>query len=72
MSKDAFKIENTLSTAADKGCIRATIFAAADQCGNAFKCSIHQDIISTNGDVSAAFAFTVEAQISNCSKCFGH
>ena len=59
MSKDAFKIENALSTAVNEGWIRATIIAAADQCDNAFECLIHQGIISTSGDVSAAFAIYV-------------
>ena len=56
MLKVSVKIEKTLSTAPDEGWIRATIFAAADQCDNSSECSTHRDITSTSGDVSIAFA----------------
>ena len=69
-AKNAFKIENTLSTEADEDWIRATyVFAAACKCVNSSKSSAHQNIVSTSGDASAAFAIHCG---NSDFKLFGH
>jgi len=65
------KSENFLSTAPEEGYVRATIFAADDQCGNSSECSAHQDITSTSVDVSVDVAmYCGSSDLKLSKKCY--